>query len=75
MAHIYLRHPLHGEKVAHSDNEASSDRANGWVDFDPIAKPIEVEQVTPEPVKAAKPKPVKGDPADVIDFFKVTPKP
>lgn len=37
MAVIYLRHPLHGTKVACGDLEAANDRANGWEDFDPTA--------------------------------------
>ena len=35
MGAIYLKHPVHGEKVACSDIEAKADRENGWVDFDP----------------------------------------
>lgn len=37
---IYLRHPLHGEKVASTDVEAKQDRENGWVDFDPAAPKV-----------------------------------
>ncbi len=33
MAVIYLRHPIHGDKVACSEIEAQYDRENGWVDF------------------------------------------
>lgn len=40
MAAIYLRHPVHGEKVACGDLEASMDRANGWVDFDPYENKV-----------------------------------
>lgn len=35
MAYINLRHPLHGEKIAHGELEASMDRANGWEDWTP----------------------------------------
>lgn len=35
MAVIYLKHPLHGGKVASTDIEAAHDRENGWEDFDP----------------------------------------
>ena len=35
MSVIYLRHFLHGEKVACGELEAKADRGNGWVDFDP----------------------------------------
>jgi len=39
MAVIYLRHPLHGAKVAISDMEAENDFQNGWEEFDP-AEPV-----------------------------------
>jgi hypothetical protein len=39
MAVIYLRHPLHGAKVATSDMEAEKDFQNGWEEFDP-AEPV-----------------------------------
>lgn len=35
MAVIYLRHPVHGMKVATMDLEADADRENGWYDYDP----------------------------------------
>lgn len=38
MAVIYLKHPVHGQKVACSDIEANYDRGNGWVDFDPTVQ-------------------------------------
>lgn len=37
MAVIYLQHPEHGQKVACTTQEADYDRANGWLDFDPVA--------------------------------------
>ena len=37
MAVIYLRHPVHGTKVACTDLEANYDRTLGWEDFDPAA--------------------------------------
>ena len=46
MAVIYLRHPIHGAKVACSDLEAQHDMNLGWEVFDPTA-PAE-----PEPVVA-----------------------
>lgn len=39
MAVIYLRHPLHGAKVAISNMEAENDLQNGWEEFDP-AEPV-----------------------------------
>jgi hypothetical protein len=41
MSVIYLRHPVHGVKVACMDLEADADVENGWERFDP-------EQVTPQ---------------------------
>ena len=35
MAAIYLRHTIHGQKVACSDLEVQHDVANGWEEFDP----------------------------------------
>jgi hypothetical protein len=40
---IYLRHFLHGEKVAISELEAEMDRENGWEDFDPSTAPDNTE--------------------------------
>lgn len=34
MAVIYLRHPVHGAKVACLEAEAVYDEKNGWVRFD-----------------------------------------
>jgi hypothetical protein len=33
--HIYLKHPLHGTKVATMDLEAEADEQNGWVRYTP----------------------------------------
>jgi hypothetical protein len=32
---IYLRHPLHGSKVANMDLEAEFDEQNGWERYNP----------------------------------------
>ena len=32
---IYLIHPVHGAKVAISDQEAIYDESNGWMRYDP----------------------------------------
>lgn len=34
---IYLRHDVHGTKVATLEQEAVYDEENGWVRFDPTA--------------------------------------
>lgn len=33
MPHIYLKHPVHGTKVATMDLEAEFDEQNGWVRY------------------------------------------
>ena len=38
MAVIYLRHPVHGAKVATMDMEATYDEGHGWERFDPTVK-------------------------------------
>lgn len=37
MSVIYLRHPVHGAKVAIAEPEAVYDEKNGWERFDPEA--------------------------------------
>lgn len=39
MAIIYLRHPVHGAKVATMEAEAVYDEGNGWKRFDPNEAP------------------------------------
>lgn len=43
--HIYLKHPIHGTKVAISDIEAECDVENGWTIYNP-SMPSIVEEVT-----------------------------
>jgi hypothetical protein len=35
---IYLRHPIHGTKVATLEAEAEADKQNGWEEFDPTKR-------------------------------------
>jgi hypothetical protein len=35
MPTIYLRHPVHGTKVANMDEEAEADAQNGWIEYNP----------------------------------------
>lgn len=37
---IYLKHPVHGTKVATMDAEAEADAQNGWIVYNPIT-PVE----------------------------------
>ena len=41
---IYLRHPVHGTKVATSDLEVDHDEGHGWERFEPEAQVV-VEEV------------------------------
>jgi hypothetical protein len=40
--HVYLKHAVHGTKVAISEMEVEADEKNGWEVFDPSA-PAPVE--------------------------------
>lgn len=62
MAVIYLRHPIHGAKVACSDMEAEYDMNQGWEPFDPTAPapaPAPAPVVEQPPAQAA-PEPVNS---------------
>jgi len=45
MAVIYLRHPVHGTKVACLEAEAVYDEKNGWVRFDVDEEPVTVNEM------------------------------
>jgi hypothetical protein len=47
MAVIYLRHPVHGTKVACAESEADYDEQNGWVryDLDDVEPPATVNEM------------------------------
>ena len=64
---IYMRHPVHGTKVAIAENEAIADEANGWVRENvgalltpeaPALPRVEVPEApeAPRPVAAERPK-------------------
>jgi hypothetical protein len=56
---IYLKHPVHGTKVAISDHEAEYDMENGWVKFDPsekIEQPVAKQDSVSEIPEEPKPK-------------------
>lgn len=40
--HIYLKHPIHGTKVAISDLEVAHDEQNGWSQYNPVEPAPEV---------------------------------
>lgn len=62
MAVIYLRHPVHGAKVAISEMEAENDMQNGWEEFDPsdTAAPDD------EPVEFADLEPASAEPVNQL---------
>ena len=66
MAVIYLRHPIHGAKVACSDLEAQHDMNLGWEVFDPTA-PAEPEPVEPEPAPPVNEMPRRGRPRKNVE--------
>jgi hypothetical protein len=41
---IYLKHPIHGTKVATLEAEADADKQNGWVEFDPTNREEEKKE-------------------------------
>ena len=46
MPNIYLKHPIHGAKVATMELEAEYDEQNGWVRYNPNESKFEPQ---PEP--------------------------
>lgn len=55
MAVIYLKHPLHGSKVACSDIEVRHDKAQGWEEYDPSEPSLIEKPKKPELVPAVEP--------------------
>jgi len=49
---IYLKHPIHGTKVATMEAEAEYDEAQGWKRYDLDTQPEVVEEVTEEVIAA-----------------------
>lgn len=49
MAIIYLRHPVHGSKVANMEAEAAYDEGRGWVRYDPYEVTLPTTPPEPEP--------------------------
>ena len=50
MANIYLKHPVHGTKIATMDAEAENDEQNGWVRYTHDTPSISVEVETVEKI-------------------------
>jgi len=52
---IYLKHPVHGAKVAPMELEAVEDEKNGWTRYT-LDKPV-VEEAAPQEVKRRRGRP------------------
>lgn len=58
--HIYLKHFLHGSKIAIAEQEAIADEENGWVRYNPEEPPEPTAEVKPE-VKRGRPRKVVSE--------------
>lgn len=50
---IYMKHPIHGTKVATMDLEADEDEKSGWVRYNPLTQQ-QPEAAEPESVVVAE---------------------
>jgi hypothetical protein len=55
MPNIYLKHPVHGAKVAISDMEVEYDEGNGWMRYNPFVR-SDFEKAVPVNVLEVKRK-------------------
>jgi hypothetical protein len=55
---IYLKHPIHGTKVATMDAEAEHDEAQGWERYELDTQPAIVEEAVEEAVEEVIAAPV-----------------
>lgn len=44
---VYLKHPVHGTKVAINEMEVQGDENNGWVRYNPEAPVVEAKVAEP----------------------------
>jgi hypothetical protein len=58
---IYLKHPVHGTKIANMEAEANADDANGWKVYNPnqhhvapVVEVAEVAEVEEQPVEVKR---------------------
>jgi len=56
---IYLKHPVHGTKVATMEVEAEADEKNGWIVYNPDTR-IKTESKIADEVKIEKVAPING---------------
>ena len=61
MANIYLKHPIHGHKVANMNLEVEEDLKHGWEQYEPEA-PVEALPPGEVPVEVETPK----EPAETL---------
>lgn len=66
---VYLKHPVHGSKVACSEFEAEEDKKNGWEVYDPESALVNTINRYPDPDKLVPevPKAPKGRKAKEIE--------
>jgi hypothetical protein len=57
---IYLKHPVHGTKVANMEAEAEFDEQNGWTRYNIDTPSSVVEVAEPEVAEAASDAPKRG---------------
>lgn len=62
MAAIYLRHPVHGDKVACGEFEAEYDELSGWERYDPFNTEVDENPEVPDFLQMGD-KPKRGRPA------------
>ena len=55
MSIIYLKHPVHGQKVATMELEARHDESRGWVRYNPSEIAPHIEAPAQEPSAEAVP--------------------
>lgn len=69
MSVIYLKHPVHGSKVAISDHEANYDEMHGWKRYNPETPvaaapedvPVEAVNLMAEPKRRGRPRTKQED--------------
>ena len=63
MPNIYLKHEVHGAKIATMELEAEFDEQNGWVRYNPDELVAPVEEPLPNFLQVAR----RGRPRKVVE--------
>lgn len=64
MGVYYMKHFIHGTKVACSDSEVEYDKKQGWVQYDPLEQLSQVLQETEAPVNTLVKRPYNRKPKE-----------